>query len=66
MFKKARVYLDYAAATPLSKRAFSAMKPFLTENFANASAIHHEGAVARRAVEEARERSARALQVRPE
>lgn len=42
------------------------MKPFLTDSFANASAIHKEGVEARRAVEEARERSARALQVRPE
>jgi cysteine desulfurase len=66
MFKKPRAYLDYAAATPLSKRAFSAMKPFLTESFANASAIHKEGVEARRAVEEARSRVAQALQVRPE
>lgn len=66
MFKKSRVYLDYAAATPLSKKALRAMKPFLTETFANASAIHSEGVVARAAVEEARARSARALQVRPE
>ncbi len=66
MFKKPRVYLDYAAATPLSKEAFSAMKPFLTESFANPSAIHSEGVVARQAVEEARGRLATALQVRPE
>ena len=66
MFKKSRVYLDYAAATPLSRAAFSAMKPYLTESFANASAIHQEGVVARQAVEEARGRIATALQVRPE
>lgn len=66
MFKKSRVYLDYAAATPLSKEAFSAMKPFLVSSFANASAIHKEGVEARRAVEEARGRVATTLQVRPE
>lgn len=66
MFKKSRVYLDYAAATPLSRAAFSAMKPFLTESFANASAIHSEGLFARHAAEEARGRVATALQVRPE
>ncbi len=66
LFKKKRVYLDYAAATPLSKTAFWAMKPFLTDVYGNASAIHVEGQVARKAVEEARERSARVLQVRPE
>ena len=58
--------MDYAAATPLSKAAFSSMKPYLTERFANASAIHQEGVVARQAVEEARGRTATALQVRPE
>lgn len=66
MFTKPRVYLDYAAATPLSKGAFSAMKPFLTEQFGNASAIHQEGVRARKAVEEARERVGKTLQVRPE
>ncbi len=66
IFKKSRVYLDYAAATPLSKAAFLAMTPFLVGNFGNASAIHEEGVVARKAVEEARERVAQAVQVRPE
>lgn len=66
MFKKKRIYLDYAAATPLGEAAFLAMKPFLTEVYGNASAIHGEGVVARRAVEAARVRVANALQVRPE
>jgi cysteine desulfurase len=66
MFKKSRTYLDYAAATPLSKTVFAAMKPFLTEHSANASAIHKEGSIARRAVDDARECAAAALQVRPE
>lgn len=66
MFKTPRVYLDYAAATPLSRSAFSAMKPFLVGSFANASAIHQEGVFSRKAVEEAREHVAQTLQVRPE
>ena len=66
IFKKPRVYLDYAAATPLRKEVLKAMLPYLENNFANASAIHGEGVVARRAVEEARGRVATALQVRPE
>ena len=66
MFKKSRVYLDYAAATPLRKEVLKAIMPYLEGVFANASAIHAEGVAARRAVEAARERSARALQVRPE
>ena len=66
MFKKKRVYLDYAAATPLAKSAFLAMEPHLREVYGNPSAIHQEGVAARLAVEEARARVASTLQVRPE
>jgi cysteine desulfurase len=66
MFKKKRVYLDYAAATPLRKEVLKVMLPHMEGNFGNASAIHGEGVAARKVVEEARERTARALQVRPE
>ncbi len=66
MFKKKRVYLDYAAATPLRKEVLKFMLPHMEGNFGNASAIHGEGVAARKVVEEARERTARALQVRPE
>ncbi len=66
IFKKPRVYLDYAAATPLSTEVLKGMLPYLTGNFGNASAIHTEGVIARKAVEEARGRVATTLQVRPE
>jgi len=61
-----RIYLDYAAATPLSPAALAAMLPYLEGNFGNPSAIHQEGVAARRAVESARESIARTAQVRPE
>jgi cysteine desulfurase len=61
-----RVYLDWAAATPLFPAAFQAMLPHLTDNFGNPSAIHTEGQVARDAVETARAQVATAVQVRPE
>lgn len=61
-----RVYLDYAAATPLLPAAFSAMGLFLKGDFGNPSAIHQEGVRARQAVEQAREQIAGAVQVRPE
>jgi cysteine desulfurase len=61
-----RVYLDFAAATPLLPEAKAAMEPFLKGDYGNPSAIHQEGQVARRAVESARDFVARALQVRPE
>lgn len=63
---KKRIYLDYAAATPLSKNVSAAMRPFFNEHFGNASAIHTEGMIARQAVEEARAKVAKVLQVRPE
>jgi len=66
MNTSARVYLDYAAATPLLPAAFMAMKPYLEGDFGNPSAIHAEGAIARQAVEKAREEIALAVQVRPE
>lgn len=59
-----RVYLDYAAATPLLPEAKAAMEPFLNGNYANASAIHTEGIQARQAVEKARLDIARVLGVR--
>lgn len=64
--KKKRIYLDYAAATPVRSRVQEVMKPYLSEHFANASAIHREGVLARQAIEDARERIARLLKARPE
>jgi cysteine desulfurase len=61
-----RVYLDWAAATPLLPAAYEAMVPYLTGNFGNPSAIHAEGQITRQAVEEARANVAAAVQVRPE
>lgn len=61
-----RVYLDYAAATPVWREVRDAMAPYLTEIFANPSAIHAEGQRAREAVDHARARLATLLTVRPE
>ena len=61
-----RVYLDWAAATPLLPAAKAAMEPYLTGVFGNPSAIHVEGQQARQAVEAARGQVATAVQVRPE
>ena len=49
-----RVYLDYAAATPLDKEVREAMAPFMSSAYGNPSAIHAEGVAARKAVEGAR------------
>lgn len=50
-----RVYLDSNATTPLLPEVLEAMRPYFTEQFGNASSIHHYGQQARAAVEQARE-----------
>jgi cysteine desulfurase len=59
------VYLDYNATTPLSPEARDAMLPFLDGNFGNPSSIHSAGRQARAAVDDARDRLADILGVRP-
>lgn len=56
-----RIYLDYAATTPVSPEVFEAMKPYFIQGFGNASEIHQWGRKAKMAIEEAREKIAKAL-----
>ena len=60
-----RVYLDYAATTPLDPRVLKAMMPYLKEKFGNASSVHSWGQEARKAVEKAREQVAKVLGCQP-
>ena len=64
--KKRRIYLDTAAATPVSREVRAAMLPYLETGFGNPSAIHAEGIAARLAVEESRQKVATTLGIRPE
>ncbi len=64
--KKKRIYLDYAAATPVHKDVYTVMRPYFEREFGNPSAIHEEGRTARVAIEDARLRLARVLRVRVE
>ena len=56
-----RAYLDHAATTPLDPEVFEAMKPYLLEEYGNASSVHQLGRQARVAMEKARERVAACL-----
>ena len=56
-----RVYLDNNATTPVLPEVFEAMRPYLLEQYGNASSIHHHGQEARAAVERAREAVAKLL-----
>ena len=49
-----RIYLDYAATTPVDQRVLSAMMPFFAEKFGNASSIHRFGLEAKAALDQAR------------
>lgn len=60
------IYLDHAAATPLDPRVFSAMKPFLTSEHGNPSALYRSGVVARQVVEGARRQVADVLHTNPD
>lgn len=59
------VYLDYNATTPLCLEAKQAMLPFLDGIYGNPSSIHAEGRRARAAVDDARDRLAAVMGVRP-
>ncbi len=59
MMKK--IYLDYAASTPVDPRVVAAMEPFFLEHFGNPKAIHSFGQEAMAAIDHAREKIARAL-----
>jgi cysteine desulfurase len=61
-----KVYLDYAATTPLDPRALEVMLPYFSQKFGNPSSIHLWGQEARKAVEEAREKVAQILNCLPE
>ncbi len=63
--KKARIYMDYAAATPLNKEVKKEMDRYWDIDFGNAGAIHTEGVIAKNAIEKSRETIAQILNARP-
>ena len=56
-----RIYLDYAATAPVLPEVLDAMLPFFVSQFGNPSGIHANGREARKAVEQARRQTAKAL-----
>jgi len=61
-----RVYLDYAGTAPCDPRVVKAMHPYFTDIFGNPSSLHSFGQEAKKALEESREKVARALGASPE
>jgi cysteine desulfurase len=58
---KKRIYLDYAATTPVDPRVKDAMDPFWVQDFGNAGGLYKEGRIAKEALTESRESIARIL-----
>ena len=56
-----KVYCDHSATTPLAPEVFSAMEPYLVEQFGNPSSIHAYGRKSRSSVEKAREQIANVI-----
>ena len=50
-----KIYLDYAATTPVDKRVAKAMAPFLSEKFGNTMSLHSFGQEAKIVLEESRQ-----------
>lgn len=61
-----KIYLDYAATTPVHPQVLEAMMPYFTRVFGNPSSIHYFGQAAEAAVEHARENVAQVLGCEPE
>ena len=62
---KRTVYMDHSATTPVREEVVEAMLPFYRELFGNPSSVHAQGRTVRRALEEAREKTAQALGAEP-
>jgi len=59
-----RIYLDNASTTPIDPKVLGVMLPYLTDKYGNPSSIHYEGRVAKKAIEESRERIAKIVGIK--
>jgi cysteine desulfurase len=59
------IYLDYNATTPLCDAAREAMLPYLERHFGNPSSVHAAGREARAAIDNARDKLAAYMRIKP-
>jgi len=60
-----RIYLDYAATTPVDPRVVKAMLPYFSENFGNTMSLHSFGQDAKLVLEQSRETVANLIGAEP-
>ncbi|NLY43631.1 MAG: cysteine desulfurase NifS [Clostridiaceae bacterium] len=60
-----QIYLDHSATTYVKEEVLQEMIPYFTEKFGNASSIYSIGRESKKAIEDAREKVARALHCQP-
>jgi cysteine desulfurase len=56
-----RIYMDYAATTPVDPRVLKAMQPYQSKKFGNTMSLHSFGQEAKEALEESRRKVSRLL-----
>jgi len=64
--KTKRIYLDYAATSPVDRRVVKAMLPYFSKIYGNASSLHQSGRQAKSAIYRARKTIAEILNCQPE
>ena len=65
MTQKEKIYLDYAASTPVDPRVIKAMLPYFTEKFGNPSSLHGFAQETKEALEQSREKIAGTIGAKP-
>ena len=60
-----KIYLDYAATTPVDPRVVKVMLPYFSEKFGNTMSLHSFGQEAKQALEESREVIADLMKAKP-
>ena len=60
-----KVYMDYAATTPVDKKVLKAMLPYFSKEFGNPSSIYDIGLKTKNAISDAREKIAKLINAKP-
>ncbi len=60
-----KIYLDYAATTPMDKEVVKAMEPYFSDTFGNPSSIHQFGQESLKGMDQARENIAKFFNSEP-